>query len=283
MRILMVCRGCHRRYQVSEDKIGRRFRCHRGQVVRVEEPRSHDSGVVRCSSCGASREPDQTHCVFCHSEFVLHERDLHTVCANCLTRVSDQAKFCHSCGDRLEAESVAGEDSVWNCPACGDGFPLKSRRLGKDSISVAECQQCAGLWIGHANCERLMDRAAQAAEHLRGVQANPPKPAGITARPVYRRCVQCGETMARRQYLRRSGVIVDICRDHGIWFDDKELSELLNWVSQGGHHFEEAPEQQIPNPPDDSADEAWPLVQGGVADLMVERALSALLGIPRFP
>jgi hypothetical protein len=40
--------------------------------------------------------------------------------------------------------------------------------------------------------------------------------------------------MNRRQYAPGSGVIVDVCRDHGIWFDDEELSQLMDWFGRGG-------------------------------------------------
>jgi Zn-finger nucleic acid-binding protein/predicted RNA-binding Zn-ribbon protein involved in translation (DUF1610 family) len=249
MRIFLRCRGCERRYQVAEEKIGRRFRCHCGQVITVEEPKVHDSPVARCSSCGAAREADQQACIFCHSEFVLHERDLHTVCSQCLTRVSDRAKFCHSCGERLEAESVGVEDSEFHCPACGDRAALMSRRLGQESISVLECQLCAGLWIGHSSFDQLKQRAAERGDTVRGLSERGPRPVqqGQSASASYRPCVRCGELMARRQYVRGSGVIVDICRDHGIWFDDEELAQLLKWIAEGGHQRPE-PTPTSPKP-----------------------------------
>jgi Zn-finger nucleic acid-binding protein len=40
--------------------------------------------------------------------------------------------------------------------------------------------------------------------------------------------------MYRRNYGRRSGVIVDICKDHGIWFDADELPRILAWIRSGG-------------------------------------------------
>lgn len=40
--------------------------------------------------------------------------------------------------------------------------------------------------------------------------------------------------MNRRNYARRSGVIIDACKDHGIWFDADELPRILAWVRAGG-------------------------------------------------
>ena len=40
--------------------------------------------------------------------------------------------------------------------------------------------------------------------------------------------------MSRRQYGRGSGVIIDYCRNHGIWFDPEELQQTLKWIAEGG-------------------------------------------------
>jgi Zn-finger nucleic acid-binding protein len=40
--------------------------------------------------------------------------------------------------------------------------------------------------------------------------------------------------MNRRNYGRKSGVIVDVCARHGIWFDLHELDRLLRWIREGG-------------------------------------------------
>ena len=40
--------------------------------------------------------------------------------------------------------------------------------------------------------------------------------------------------MYRRNYGRRSGVIIDLCKKHGAWFDADELPRILNWIRSGG-------------------------------------------------
>jgi Zn-finger nucleic acid-binding protein len=61
-------------------------------------------------------------------------------------------------------------------------------------------------------------------------QPGRPKQAG----PLYRSCPVCRKMMARRNYARRSGVIVDTCHEHGMWFDSGELHDLLKWIRRGG-------------------------------------------------
>src|SRR5690606_39479191 len=50
----------------------------------------------------------------------------------------------------------------------------------------------------------------------------------------YRGCPACGVLMNRRNFGRRSGVIVDVCKEHGVWFDADELTAVLEFVARGG-------------------------------------------------
>ena len=40
--------------------------------------------------------------------------------------------------------------------------------------------------------------------------------------------------MLRLNYGRRSGVIVDRCKKHGVWFDADELRRVADFVARGG-------------------------------------------------
>ena len=40
--------------------------------------------------------------------------------------------------------------------------------------------------------------------------------------------------MNRVNFARISGVILDTCKGHGIWFDADELDQVLAFVAQGG-------------------------------------------------
>jgi hypothetical protein len=40
--------------------------------------------------------------------------------------------------------------------------------------------------------------------------------------------------MNRLNYGRVSGVIIDACKDHGIWFDAEALTRILDWIHKGG-------------------------------------------------
>lgn len=244
MRLLIACSSCSRRYEAAERKIGTRFRCHCGAVLEVRQPKGHNSSVVRCSSCGGARAKGSRNCGYCGADFTLHERDLHTVCPSCFSRVSDRAKFCSHCGTALNAEMVAGEESELTCPACPGNESLLSRRLGHEQVSVLECQNCTGLWLGRESFNQLKSRAARGAVPAAGVLSGKPKAQTLRRQkgPLYRNCVRCNKMMARRQYVRGSGVIIDFCREHGIWFDADELHHVLDWIARGGKAVDPVPD-----------------------------------------
>ncbi|HYH46951.1 MAG TPA: zf-TFIIB domain-containing protein [Thermoanaerobaculia bacterium] len=240
---------------------------------------AHDAAVVRCSACGAPRSGQERGCRYCSSDFTLHERDLDTLCPQCMTRVSGKGRFCHSCATPLLLSQATAAPSEHPCPACGDGTSLSSRRLGSEDAAILECRLCAGLWLEKEVFEVLAARArtgrvpdlpgpvlpagpaaepdiAPAARAAGPAAASPagaaatlvsPAPAsqagmetGAGGARAYRPCAVCGALMNRRNYGRRSGVILDICAEHGIWFDSDELQRLLRWIREGGEEKAQA-------------------------------------------
>jgi len=236
MRILVACDKCKRRYDASKREVGSHFHCLCGEKLTVQAPRGHEATVVRCSSCGSPREQGVNKCGFCSADFTIHERDLHTVCPACLTRVSDKAKFCSHCGATLAAETVAGDKSEYVCPCCGDEVSLASRRMSESQVNVLECPMCGGLWLGADAFKVLRDKAVKQTSHIDVATSGTPRMKKVAAQPSvrYRKCIICGHMMHRRQYGRGSGVVIDTCRQHGIWFDDGELQQVLEWVRLGG-------------------------------------------------
>ena len=40
--------------------------------------------------------------------------------------------------------------------------------------------------------------------------------------------------MTRKNYASTSGVIIDLCKDHGVWLDHRELERIVAFVRGGG-------------------------------------------------
>lgn len=240
MHKLLQCSRCKRQYDAASLAVGARFRCRCGVTITVPEIRSRDAAVVRCSSCGAARQEGARACAYCTSDFTIHEQDLETICPACLARISDAAKFCHHCGTSIAPEEIASDTTDRVCPACGSGHHLRSRALGATGFAALECTTCAGLWLGESVFETLETReretAAPAADAktLREEIRSRPRVAPPKGGPFYRPCPVCKTAMTRQNFSKISGILLDRCPDHGIWFDATELEASLRWIQIGG-------------------------------------------------
>ena len=102
------------------------------------------------------------------------------------------------------------------------------------STTVRECERCFGLWVDVASFEKICaDREEQAA--VLGTASQMP---GGGTREItkvnYAPCPECKQLMNRVNFARCSGVIVDICKGHGTWFDREELSRIIEFIRDGG-------------------------------------------------
>jgi len=247
MRHLIVCGRCRRQLDAGDRAAGELVSCPCGEMVAVPPLAAHDSAVVRCSACGAPREGSEPECRYCGSSFTVHERDIDTICPVCMARVSGGARFCDHCGSPILVDQAAAASTTLCCPACGPRQLLRSRQFAGEPVAVSECVICAGLWSDRRVFEVLLVRARHgqlggAAVAIAG--SRPERPAGTVGKVgtapagagghLYRPCPVCGALMNRQNYGRKSGVILDICGSHGIWFDLDELPRVLAWIQGGG-------------------------------------------------
>lgn len=254
---LAACPDCGRQFDVSATPelaacdAGDVFPCSCGATVTVPRGRAEDAAVVTCAACGGPRTGGEEACGFCGSTFTLRELDLDAICPRCMARVSRRGRFCHHCALPLTAPRHDGTSSEHLCPACelgeaerdGGGEtrpPLVSRRVAAgDPLHVFECRRCAGMWLDREVFNALVERAKRGRA---GVLPPPVPPPGEAAGRrgdagtgwSYRPCAVCGKLMNRTNYARRSGVILDVCGDHGLWFDHDELRRVLGYVGGGG-------------------------------------------------
>ncbi len=99
---------------------------------------------------------------------------------------------------------------------------------------------------------------------------------GKPTAPMYRPCPECTKLMNRRNYGRRSGVIVDVCSEHGLWFDLGELSRILAWIRDGG--LAHAQEQELIRTQAEARRTREPYWHGSLAPASTRsRGLAALL------
>ncbi len=154
-----------------------------------------------------------------------------------MNRISHDARFCHSCGQPILITDNGGQATDHLCPVCQGEHTLTSRKIGAGGVSALECGRCVGLWLG-ADAFRLLAAKAKTEQLTTAGHGAPPSaPLGGwqgQAGPVYRTCPICGGLMNRQNYGRRSGIILDVCAQHGVWFDRHELEQVLAWLRRGG-------------------------------------------------
>ncbi len=141
------------------------------------------------------------------------------------------SKHCPHCG-AAAAQTTAAELPVLKCPRCK--VDMVAITLG--SAAMRDCENCSGLWVEVEAFEKICaDREQQSAV----LGAATPAPARQTSSEElsgirYVPCPQCGQLMNRINFAHCSGVIVDICKGHGTWFDCDELSTIVQFIRGGG-------------------------------------------------
>ena len=182
-----------------------------------------EARVIRCSGCGASVPADAPQWPYCHAQLAT------VACPACFALVPLSASHCQCCGAALAPRQSPTPDGA-SCPACAK--PLVLARVG--DLEVRECHACGGLWLDRAVFEQLgTSRERQGA--VLGALPAPTAPPTVSLEVVqYRPCPACHQRMNRVNYARRSGVVLDVCKDHGIWFDQDELRRVLAFISEGG-------------------------------------------------
>lgn len=63
-------------------------------------------------------------------------------------------------------------------------------------------------------------------------------------RVTYVPCPECGELMNRVNFARCSGIIVDVCKGHGTWFDRDEMHQIVEFIHSGGLEASRVREKQ---------------------------------------
>jgi len=182
-----------------------------------------EARVLRCSGCGASVPPEATQCPYCQAQLAT------VACPACFALVPLSASHCPGCGAAVAPRQAATPDGA-PCPACVK--PLAAARVG--DLDIQECQACGGLWLDRTVFEQLgANRERQGA--VLGALPAPTTPLAVALEAVqYRPCPACRQRMNRVNYAKRSGVVLDVCKNHGIWFDRDELRRVLAFVAEGG-------------------------------------------------
>jgi Zn-finger nucleic acid-binding protein len=178
--------------------------------------------ALNCPNCGAAVASDSTQCEFCTSR-------LKTMgCPECMGLMFIGSEHCSHCGAKVVTAETIPADKPGNCPRCRS--ELSHLRI--EETYLRECAKCGGMWSGRETFEGICaDREKQSAVlGFTGKRAQIGSPAKISYVP----CPDCGKLMNRSNFARSSGVIIDLCKQHGVWFDAEELPKIIEFIRKGG-------------------------------------------------
>ncbi len=243
---LVACATCHTQYDISNVE-AESFACRCGERVRVQSLRPVDAVIHRCGSCGANVASDATRCDYCTSEIVQDRAALSLICPECCARNAERSRYCTACGVGFDPHAVplqgagdpAASDHVTElpCPCCGMLMPRRAIGGQSGGVQVHECPSCNGLWVPEDRFDHLVQRAlATRREQLASGMVAAPRVSGAvpSMTVAYRKCPVCEGFMHRRNFQKRSGVIVDVCKKHGTWLDADELEQITGFILSGG-------------------------------------------------
>jgi Zn-finger nucleic acid-binding protein len=180
---------------------------------------SAGGGALTCARCGAPLPAHAAQsvatCTFCHATAAPAPRVVEQI----VQRVV------------VVAEGV-GEDGKatgsMRCPRCGGEC-----REGRVKEAVLRgCTKCAGLWIDNGTVGRLRQHTDSDVESLaRDLTRVIAMPMPLAQRTAQLSCPVCTKRL-RRVEIPETPNAVDVCDEHGTWFDRDELAMFVRTFSE---------------------------------------------------
>ena len=147
-------------------------------------------------------------------------------CKRCYSLQQPGSFACHRCGTALELEPLLDATDA-PCPRCRHALEVAP---GDD---WHECPRCGGMFVPKEKLATLLTGA-----EVSGAVPDAAVAIARASRPPdeirYLPCPLCHGSMNRINFGRVSGVIVDVCRVHGTWFDVGELTRVVAFMGAGG-------------------------------------------------
>ena len=157
-------------------------------------------------------------------------------CSACGRRVPTNRKTCMYCGGGLIQDKRSGPIHCCGC------FSVMEE-VEREGVVIDACPACGGIWFDVGELESLVERAAIPEPYqVESFQALYKVQTPVQYIPELgppRNCPHCNLLMGKKNYKRFSGVIVDVCRFHGLFLDARELEKIQIFLATGGAQKEQ--------------------------------------------
>ncbi|MHC4410409.1 MAG: hypothetical protein ACYS0F_15575 [Planctomycetota bacterium] len=180
-------------------------------------------GIAPCAVCNADRAPRR------------RGEQRRTLCGGCGNEI-DAGEECTICSSgRGGKRRRKGPEGVVACIGCE--LPMEEQDW--DGVAVRMCPSCQAMLFPPSALERVLNKLRDSAEHIDYAEVvrefrDRHKTQRVAKSIRYKHCPVCDEMMVRRNYANASGIILDVCGDHGHWVDQNAFAELSDWVTRGG-------------------------------------------------
>jgi Zn-finger nucleic acid-binding protein len=184
--------------------------------------------VLHCPSCGAAVKRRELNCEYCKAPLDFNLKGKTIPCPHCFADTPAHGRFCVRCAQPLTAAVRDGEimeDRL--CPRCQ--VPMQSKTTGE--FSLIGCTRCGGFFISNETFEMMQENTKRVILPMNSAARDT---VTLDQNIQYVRCPVCRNLMNRTNFARVSGVIVDTCRAHGVWFDGEELEKVMDFIARGG-------------------------------------------------
>ncbi|MBN9162749.1 MAG: zf-TFIIB domain-containing protein [Myxococcales bacterium] len=182
-----------------------------------------DGLEIRCPYCGHTCQSTLRVCPHCDVRFDSVR------CGGCYTLQPPGAFTCARCARPLELEPLLDVTDA-PCPRCTKPLEAAGGAGGWEDARLHECPRCGGMFVPREALADILCRAELAGPLPEAKRA----PVMALEQVRYLSCPLCRSSMNRVNFGKVSGVIVDVCRVHGTWFDGGELTRVVAFAAAGG-------------------------------------------------
>jgi Zn-finger nucleic acid-binding protein len=133
---------------------------------------------------------------------------------------------------------VSSQSLSCRCPDCGKQLRQIITPIGT-GLTLEPCYSCGGCFVPPGGFEMIFSRiaAGETTEITRALTeelSHPPVAWTPLFARGYCRCPNCSQPMNRKNIGAKSGVMLNVCRNHGVWLAAGGLLRLLDWAASGG-------------------------------------------------
>ena len=145
-------------------------------------------------------------------------------CSNCQHKFNKALSYCPYCGQENNSRNT-DPDTKALCPRCN--IALEITNLRDNELDI--CPSCHGMWLDTMEFKHLISKRDVYDDD--SVSKTFQKKAIPKKEIKYLPCPRCKNLMIKQNFKKVSGVIIDLCRLHGVWLNAGELDQIRSFIA----------------------------------------------------